>query len=84
MNDYYEMVFKQMVIEKTLSLKPVFFDHKPWYEIDTAEDLASAERLFPTKVSRPCNNIGIKYFKKYALPVSKKVLKENLYAQAWL
>ncbi len=45
--DYYEAVFRQMVAEKRLSFQAIFFDSKPWYEIDTLEDLAKAERLFP-------------------------------------
>ncbi len=49
-NDYYEAVFQQMVAEEKLSLQAVFFDHKPWYEIDTMEDLASAEMMFPSKI----------------------------------
>ena len=52
-NDYYEAVFQQMVAERSLSFQAVFFDHKPWYEIDTIEDLAFAEKLFPTKTSKP-------------------------------
>ena len=40
-----------MVAQKSLSLKAISFDGKPWYEIDTLEDLASAERLFPSKFS---------------------------------
>jgi len=79
-NDYYEKVFKQLVIEKSLSLEAVFFDHKPWYEIDTLEDLASAERLFPSKVSLPFDNLGINYLKKANLPVRRKVLRESVYA----
>ncbi len=47
-NDYYETVFKKMVGQKRLSLKAIFFDKKPWYEVDTIEDLASAEKLFPS------------------------------------
>jgi choline kinase len=58
-NDYYEAVFKQMVTEKSLSFQAVFFDHKPWYEIDTIEDLASAEKLFPTRISKPLPVYGI-------------------------
>ncbi len=82
-NDYYEKVFSQLVIEKTLSLDAVFFDHKPWYEIDTAEDLAFAERLFPSKISLPLDNFDTHYSQKTGLPVSKKkVLKESLYAQS--
>ncbi|MDA3915876.1 MAG: phosphocholine cytidylyltransferase family protein [Deltaproteobacteria bacterium] len=52
-NDFYEAVFRQMVTEKSLSFQAVFFDHKPWYEIDTIEDLASAEKLFPSRISKP-------------------------------
>ena len=81
-NDYYEKVFRQLVIEKSLSLEAVFFDHKPWYEIDTAEDLASAERLFPSKVHRPFDHLGTNYLKKANLPVRKKVLQGSLYAQS--
>ncbi len=46
-NDYYETVFAEMVTEGSLSLKIVSFDNKPWYEIDTIEDLAKAKKLFP-------------------------------------
>lgn len=81
-NDYYEKVFSQLVVEKSLSLEAVFFDHKPWYEIDTAEDLESAERLFPSKVSLPFDNLGTNYFKRTDLPVSKEVSQEGLYAQS--
>ncbi len=50
-NEYYEAVFREMVSEKSLTFQAIFFDHKPWYEIDTLEDLASAERIFPSKFS---------------------------------
>lgn len=80
-NDYYEAVFKQLVIEKKLSLDAVFFDHKPWYEIDTAEDLASAEKLFPSKVRLPFNILSKNYFKTTDRPVLKKVLQGGLHAQ---
>lgn len=46
-NCYYEIVFAELVEESSLSLKAVSFDHKPWYEIDTLEDLAEAVKLFP-------------------------------------
>ncbi|MBU0465440.1 MAG: phosphocholine cytidylyltransferase family protein [Proteobacteria bacterium] len=59
-NDYYEAVFRQMVAEKSLSFKAVFFDQKPWYEIDTIEDLASAEKLFPARISKPLPVYGLK------------------------
>ena len=45
-NDYYETVFAEMIADGSLSLKIVSFDGKPWYEIDTIEDLAKAEKLF--------------------------------------
>ena len=48
-NNYYEAVFGQMVVEKRLSFQAVFFDDQPWCEIDTIEDLASAERMFSSK-----------------------------------
>ncbi len=46
-NCYYETVFGEMVVDGNLSLQAVSFDNKPWYEIDTIEDLAEAEKLFP-------------------------------------
>ena len=45
-NDYYETVFAEMIADGSLSFKIVSFDGKPWYEIDTIEDLAKAEELF--------------------------------------
>ncbi|MDA3935349.1 MAG: phosphocholine cytidylyltransferase family protein [Actinomycetota bacterium] len=45
--DYYESVFAEMVADGTLTLKPVLFDADSWYEIDTLEDLAAAEAMFP-------------------------------------
>jgi len=49
-NCYYEAVFSEMIDNKTLSFKSVSFDHKPWYEIDTINDLAEAEKLFPVEL----------------------------------
>ncbi len=46
-NCYYETLFGEMVGDGNLSLQAVSFDNKPWYEIDTIEDLAEAEKLFP-------------------------------------
>ncbi len=43
---YYETVFAEMVVDGSLIFKAVSFDRKPWYEIDTLEDLAKAEKLF--------------------------------------
>jgi len=44
--DYYEVVFSDLVASGELSFDAVSFDHKPWYEIDTMDDLAVAEELF--------------------------------------
>lgn len=54
-NCYYETVLAEMVKDGSLSLQTVSFDKKPWYEIDTIEDLAEAEKLFPEVI----NNNGI-------------------------
>jgi NDP-sugar pyrophosphorylase family protein len=57
-NDYYETVFAEMVADGSLSLQTVSFDGKPWYEIDTIEDLAEAEEMFLTnryKTAAPAN-----------------------------
>ncbi len=48
-NDYYETVFSELVDEGALSFQKVSFEDKPWYEIDTIEDLKEAEKLFPEK-----------------------------------
>ncbi len=47
-NDYYEVIFAEMIADGSLSFEIVSFDDKPWYEIDTVEDLVKAERLFLT------------------------------------
>jgi hypothetical protein len=44
-NGYYETVFAEMIEDGSLNFKTVSFDGKPWYEIDTIEDLAQAEKL---------------------------------------
>ncbi len=48
LNSYYETVFAEMVADGSLSLQTVSFDGKPWFEIDTIEDLAAAEEIFLT------------------------------------
>ena len=45
-NDYYETIFAEMIADGSLTFQNVSFDGKPWYEIDTLEDLAKAEKLF--------------------------------------
>ena len=44
-NEYYEVVFKEMIANGSLSMDGVFFDPERWYEIDTPADLANAERI---------------------------------------
>jgi len=45
-NDFYEIVFAEMVADGSLSFQTVSFDDNPWYEIDTVEDLVEAEIMF--------------------------------------
>ncbi len=45
-HDYYEVVFAEMVAERLLTLQSVHFDDGRWCEIDTLEDLRTAEQLF--------------------------------------
>ena len=44
-NEYYEVVFKEMIADGSLSMDGVFFDPERWYEIDTPADLENAERI---------------------------------------
>lgn len=45
-NEYYEVVFKEMIADGSLSMDGVIFDPDSWYEIDTPADLINAEDLF--------------------------------------
>jgi len=51
-SNYYETVFEEMVADGSLNFKTVSFDNKPWYEIDTLDDLAEAEKLFPLEITK--------------------------------
>jgi len=42
-NEYYEVIFKEMIADGSLSMDGVFFDPERWYEIDTPADLVNAE-----------------------------------------
>ena len=83
-NDYYEAVFQQMVVERSLSFQAVFFDHKPWYEIDTIEDLAFAEKLFPTKTSKPLSFYDIEpdHLEDTDLYTRNSFVEGSLYARS--
>ena len=50
-NEYYEVVFAEMVADGSLSLECVLFDSDQWYEVDTLADLQAAERM--TRLARP-------------------------------
>jgi choline kinase len=63
-NDYYEKVFADLVVEGSLSFEKVSFDDKPWYEIDNIEDLAIAEKLFETETTKPRKAVIIPKIKK--------------------
>jgi NDP-sugar pyrophosphorylase family protein len=45
--EYYEAVFAEMVADGTLSFEAAFLDPDRWYEVDTLNDLAEANLLFP-------------------------------------
>jgi choline kinase len=44
-NEYYEVVFAEMVADGSLSFECVLFDPDQWYEVDRVEDLPGAERI---------------------------------------
>jgi NDP-sugar pyrophosphorylase family protein len=46
-DEYYEAVFAEMVADRSLVFEAVHFAESRWYEIDTVDDLTSAERMFP-------------------------------------
>jgi choline kinase len=49
---YYEIAFIEMIEDKSITFESVSFDHKPWYEIDTIQDLAEAEKLFTNELKK--------------------------------
>ena len=51
-NEYYEVVFAEMVADGSLSLECVLFNSDQWYEVDTLEDLPGAERI-ARRITRP-------------------------------
>jgi choline kinase len=55
-NEYYEVVFAEMVDDGSLSFECVLFDPDQWYEVDTLEDLPGAERIgrrIGRRITRP-------------------------------
>jgi len=45
-NDYYEIVFSEMIADGSLNFKIELFANEHWYEIDTVEDLYACEQMF--------------------------------------
>lgn len=74
-NNYYETVFEEMVAEGSLSLKIVSFDDKPWYEIDTIEDLAKAKKLFPADEYATKNRSNVP---RHASGILKPIFKHTM------
>jgi choline kinase len=58
-NSYYETIFADMVSDNSLSFKSVYFDGKPWYEIDTLEDLAEAEKVFASPKNKTVTGVSL-------------------------
>ncbi|MBW2287899.1 MAG: phosphocholine cytidylyltransferase family protein [Deltaproteobacteria bacterium] len=54
-NEYYEVVFAEMVADGSLDFECVVFDADQWYEVDRLEDVPGAERMTRRihRVSRP-------------------------------
>ena len=77
-NELTQVQFGQMVDEKSLSFQAVFFNNKLWYEIDTIEDLASAERMFFLKI--PFQGIIAHRLNRTGLSTPKTTLKESIHA----
>ncbi|VAX23486.1 Phosphocholine cytidylyltransferase / Aspartate aminotransferase [hydrothermal vent metagenome] len=53
LNEYYEVVFAEMIADGSLSFDAVFFDSDRWYEVDTMADLSEAEHMFPDILPLP-------------------------------
>ena len=54
-NEYYEVVFAEMVADGSLSFECVLFGPDQWYEVDKLEDLHGAEQIARqiAKITRP-------------------------------
>ena len=51
-DEYYEVVFREMIADGSLALECVDFDADYWYEVDTMDDLPGAERI-ATRITTP-------------------------------
>jgi len=75
-----------MVADGSLSLKTVSFDGKPWYEIDTLEDLAETEKLFspdeydiknPSNITQHTSGISKPFF-QHTKSMGKETITRSL------
>lgn len=73
-NDYYETVFAEMIADGSLSFERVSFDGRPWYEIDTFEDLGEAEKLFLSDSSAVTKTAALSYRDLIKMESSNTVL----------
>ncbi len=53
LNDYYETVFADLILQQKLKLTGVMFDPDRWYEIDTLEDLKAAQKRMGNMIIPP-------------------------------
>ena len=68
LNDYYEVVIREMIADGNLSFGSVFFDKECWYEIDTLEDLHEAERI-SLNINRDFRANRSEYFNSSPVPL---------------
>jgi len=47
LNNYYEVVFSELIDRREISFEGVDFDFGRWFEVDTISDLRTTEKLFP-------------------------------------
>lgn len=50
-NEFYEVIFKELIQNKDIKLKAKIFNKEKWYEIDTIQDLDIANCLFGDRVN---------------------------------
>ncbi len=81
-NDYYETVFAQMIVDGSLSFESVSFDGKPWYEIDTLADLAIAEKLFLSDKYMDVKTVPLSAPRFLDTPLSNDVIPAKKAAEA--
>ena len=81
-NDYYETIFSEMTTDGSLGFENVSFDGKPWYEIDTIEDLAKAEKIFMPNEYATSKNVPFPQPNFVVSPVSFPLKKTGVLNEA--